>query len=155
MLHRLDMTRSLLGRPVSKAATRPRQVTSPFELTLAARHDGSMKWFLSATLLVAVGATLAACGIERPDILRNTGLGDRCADYMRLSYPGAKIAVTIRHVEASTTESGGLGLMIIDVDGVRPDIPVTGGFLARDIAARCRFENSVLTQFRWTKGPSR
>src|SRR6185312_7302225 len=49
----------------------------------------------------------------------------------------------------------GLGLMIVDVEGMRPDIPATGGFLARDIAARCRFQNGVLTEFRWTKGPNR
>ena len=87
--------------------------------------------------------------------MRNTGLGDRCADYLRFSYPGAQIQVTVQHVDVANTQNGGLGLMVIDVEGVRPDIPATGGFLARNIAARCRFENGVLTQFRWTKGPSR
>jgi len=45
--------------------------------------------------------------------------------------------------------------MIVDVSGVRPKIPQIGGFLARDVAARCRFENGILTEFRWTKGPFR
>jgi hypothetical protein len=45
--------------------------------------------------------------------------------------------------------------MVVNVEGVRPDIPATGGFLARDVAARCRFENGILTQFRWIKGPGR
>jgi hypothetical protein len=110
-----------------------------------------MKW----PIFLLLAPTLAACGIERPDIIRNTGLGDRCADYLRLSYPGAKIQVTLHHTDVATTESGKLGLMIVDVEGVRPDIPATGGFLADAVAARCRFENGILTQFRWTKGPYR
>jgi hypothetical protein len=111
-----------------------------------------MKW--PTVFLLAL--VLAACGdIERPDAIRNTGLGDRCADYLRLSYPGAKIEIKLQHVEVATTESGKLGLMIVDVQGLRPDIPATGGFLANQVAARCRFENGILTQFRWTKGPYR
>jgi hypothetical protein len=122
-----------------------------FELSRAARHDAAMKWLTILFLALA----LAACGIERPDIIRNTGLGDRCADYLRLSYPGAKIQVTLQHTGVATTESGKLGLLVVDVEGVRPDIPATGGFLANGVAARCRFENGILTQFRWTKGPYR
>ncbi len=45
--------------------------------------------------------------------------------------------------------------MIVDVEAVRPDIPQSGGFLARAVAARCRFQNGILTEFRWTKGPGR
>ena len=120
----------------------------------AKRHDWAVTW----ALLLIGALTLAACATlenARPDIIRNTGLGDSCADYMRLSYPGAKIDIKIQHVDVANTRSGGLGLMIIDVQGVRPDIPASGGFLANEVAARCRFESGVLTQFRWTKGPFR
>jgi hypothetical protein len=110
-----------------------------------------MKWL---TLLL-LSMALAACNAERPEVIRNTGLGDRCADYLRQSYPGATVEVTLKHTNVATTESGKLGLMIVDVQGVRPDIPATGGFLANAVAARCRFENGILTQFRWTKGPFR
>lgn len=125
---------------------------SPF--ARAERHHRTMTW---AVLLMGA-LTLGACaGLEsaRPVIIRNTGLGDRCADYMRLSYPGARIDVRVSHVEVANTKSGGLGLMIVDVQGVRPDIPASGGFLANEVAARCRFENGILTQFRWTSGPFR
>lgn len=109
--------------------------------------------------MLLIGAlALAACATlenARPTIIRNTGLGDSCADYMRLSYPGARIDIRIEHVDVANTRSGGLGLMIIDVQGVRPDIPASGGFLANEVAARCRFESGILTQFRWTKGPFR
>jgi len=113
-----------------------------------------MKRFISIATL-AIGLATAACGVDRPDIIRNTGFGDRCADFMRLSYPGGKIEMTLNHTEVATTESGNLGLMIVDVQGERPDIPAAGGFLARSVAARCRFQNGVLTDFRWTKGPYR
>lgn len=109
----------------------------------------------SAAVLAALATALAACGAVEPQQLRHRGFGDRCADIMAQSYPGAKIDITVKHVTISTTEHGSLGLMIADVGGIRPDLPVTGGFLARDIAARCRFENGILTQFRWTKGPYR
>jgi hypothetical protein len=104
---------------------------------------------------LAIGLGAAACGVDRPDIIRNTGLSDRCADFLRLSYPGTEIQMVVNHVDVATTESGNLGLMIVDVQGVRPDIPATGGFLANQVAARCRFQNGVLTEFRWTKGPAR
>lgn len=116
---------------------------------------------LTISALATLGLSTTACQTfkdinnARPDIVRNTGYGDRCADYLRFSYPGAKIDVTIQHVDVANTQSGGLGLMIVDIEATRPDIPETGGFLAKTIAARCRFQNGVLTEFRWTKGPQR
>jgi len=106
-----------------------------------------------ALLLVCVA--LGACGEERPRALRNTGYSDRCADFMRLSFPEGDIEIKQSEARISTTAGGDLGLMIVDVDGIRPKIPETGGFLARAVSARCRFENGVLTDFRWTKGPFR
>lgn len=107
-------------------------------------------FFLAAILLTAAG-----CSEERPRELRNTGLSDRCADFMRLSFPKGEIEIDETKAQAATTESGDLGLMVIEVQGVRPNIPATGGFLERNVAARCRFQNGVLVEFRWTKGPLR
>ncbi len=124
---------------------------------MSARAKGQDR--TAAWVMLAIAAqTLVACNVlqnVRPGIIRNTGLGDSCADYMRLSYPGARIDVRVQHVEVANTPRGGLGLMIVDVQGVRPDIPASGGFLANEVAARCRFESGILTQFRWTKGPFR
>ena len=114
-----------------------------------------MTRIITIAVMAALGLSAAACQTlkeARPAAIRNTGYGDRCADYMRLSYPGVQIAVTITRVAAGTPESGRLGTLIMDVEGTRPDVQA-GGFLARDVAARCRFENGILTQFRWTKGP--
>jgi hypothetical protein len=130
-------------------------ITAVFSVFARAKtHD----WTMTGAILVIGGLMLAACATlenVRPNIIRNTGLGDSCADYMRLSYPGARVDIRLQHVEVANTRSGGLGLMIVDVEGVRPDIPASGGFLANEVAARCRFESGILTQFRWTKGPFR
>ncbi len=108
------------------------------------------------TLFVAALAlAVAGCNEERPRELRNLGLSDRCADFMRLSFPRGEIEIKETNNQAETVENGNLGLTIIEVEGVRPKIPQTGGFLARDVAARCRFQNGVLVEFRWTKGPLR
>ena len=121
-----------------------------------------MTRMLTIAGLAVLSLGLAACervnerlDEVRPIEIRNTGYSDRCADYLRLSYPGAKIDVKIQHVDVANTENGGLGLMVVDVEATRPDIPESGGFLARDVAARCRFQNGILTEFRWTKGPGR
>lgn len=118
-----------------------------------------MRMLPSLALLAGAAATLAGCdtlhGIDRPAIVRNTGLGDSCADFMRASYPGAQFAMKVIHVDVAKTENGGLALMIVDVQATRTDLEQSGGFLAKDIAARCRFQNGILTQFRWTKGPFR
>ncbi len=117
-----------------------------------------MRRIATTAAVAALCLSAAACTMlneARPVEIRNTGLGDRCADYVRLSYPGVKIDMKIQHVDVANTESGGLGLMIVDVAGMRPDIPASGGFLANEVGARCRFENGILTQFRWTKGPFR
>lgn len=113
---------------------------------------------MKSALFLILAFALAGCqslNEARPDMVRNTGLGDRCADYLRFSYPGAQIQVTVQHVDVANTRNGGIGLMVVDVEGVRPDIAASGGFLARDVAARCRFQNGILTEFRWTKGPNR
>jgi hypothetical protein len=116
-----------------------------------------MPAMIRIALLAALAAALsvAACGPVPLRELRKSGYGERCADIMRQSFSGARIEFTMKHVAISTTEHGGLGLMIADVAGVRPNIPATGGFLAREVAARCRFQNGILTEFRWTKGPYR
>jgi hypothetical protein len=91
-------------------------------------------------LLFAAGGFLAGCGI------REAGLADRCTDVMREAFPGGGIEVT--SVEAQAEMSGG----IARVDGVRKKVAPGGGIL-RDVAVECRFEDGILTGFRWIAGP--
>ncbi len=98
---------------------------------------------------------MAGCTQHQVKELRQPGLAERCADAMRASFPGGDIEIRIDRRQANATDYGGLGALIVDVQGVRPKMPQTGGFLAREVAARCRFENGILTEFRWTEGPFR
>jgi hypothetical protein len=77
-----------------------------------------------------------------------TGMADRCADFMTAAYPAAAIHVIKREAAAKS-----LTTIVAEVVGVRSDLPPNPA-LPRFLAAECRFENGVLTGFRWTKGPS-
>jgi hypothetical protein len=128
-----------------------------FEFWTRRRHDGEMirlGLYVSLAAIALLLLPLAGCGSASAP-LRASGDGARCAEFMRLSYPGARIVLQVTHVTVSAPEHGSLSTLIADVAGTRPDISANGGFLARDVAARCRFENGILTRFRWTKGPYR
>jgi hypothetical protein len=98
-------------------------------------------------LLLVAGPLLAECR------LRDPSLADRCSDVMREAYPDAGIKVKKSQV-VSDTAAASITDEIVQIDGVRPDIPAEG-FIARDVAVECRFENGIMTNFRWTAGPFR
>ncbi|MGH6988720.1 MAG: hypothetical protein ACREFD_01485 [Stellaceae bacterium] len=127
---------------------------SLFEFAAGARHDGGMIRPASLAACAALVLVLAGCGAASAPF-RARGDGTRCAEIMRLSYPGVRITLKVTHVTISAPSHGSLSTLIADVVGIRPNVPAKGGFLARDVAARCRFENGILTRFRWTKGPYR
>ena len=77
------------------------------------------------------------------------GMADRCADIMQRAYPGADIDITKREAGATS-----LTTIVAHVAGVRNDMPPHGP-LPRDLAVECRFDNGILTEFRWTAGPLR
>ena len=87
---------------------------------------------------------LAAC-----HFVPSGGMADRCADIMQQAYPGVDIDITKR--EAAAT---GITTIVAHVEGVRSDIPPNGP-LPRNLAVECRFDDSILTGFRWTAGPLR
>lgn len=98
----------------------------------------------STALLCAVLCSVAAgCGIPH-----DVGLAERCADLMRRAYPSAAIDIT--KTEASATS---LTTIVAKAEGVRTDVPADA-LLQRDLAAECRFDENVLTGFRWTSGPT-
>ncbi len=97
----------------------------------------------AAAFLAALCSLAAGCGI--PTI----GLADRCADVMRRAYPSATIEITKSEAAATT-----LTTIIARVEGSRTDKPPDGPLL-RDLAVECRFDENVLTGFRWTAGPTR
>jgi hypothetical protein len=66
---------------------------------------------------------------------------------MQRAFPSA--AIEIGKSEASATS---LTTIIARVDGFRSDMPPEGP-LAHDLAVECRFDDNILTGFRWTAGP--
>jgi hypothetical protein len=94
-------------------------------------------------MLAALCAIAAGCSI--PAI----GLADRCADVMRRAYPSATIEITKSEAAATT-----LTTIVARVEGLRVDMPPDAP-LPRDLAVECRFDENVLTGFRWTAGPTR
>jgi hypothetical protein len=80
-------------------------------------------------------------------IVPSGGMADRCADIMQRAYPGADIDITKREAAATSITT-----IVAHVEGVRSDIPPHGP-LPRKLAVECRFDDSILTGFRWTTGP--
>ena len=67
---------------------------------------------------------------------------------MRRAYPSAAIDVT--KTEATATS---LTTIVANAEGVRTDVPA-GAPVPRDLAVECRFDENIMTGFRWTAGPT-
>lgn len=91
---------------------------------------------------------MAGVGFDAQSALGSVSYGDRCADFMRRAFPDTRIDVKDQQVSAGTNP------IIATVQGERRNVPETGAY-ARKVAVECRFENAVLTGFRWTEGPVR
>jgi hypothetical protein len=98
----------------------------------------------TSLLCAALCLAGAGCGIQR-----DVGTAERCADIMRRAYPSAAIEVT--KIGASAVS---LTTIVAKAEGIRTDLP-PGAALARDLAVECRFDDNILTEFRWTAGPTR
>jgi hypothetical protein len=97
----------------------------------------------TSLLCVALCSVAAACVIPR-----DVGLAERCADIMRRAYPSAAIDIT--KSEATATS---LTTIVAKAEGIRTDLP-PGAPVPPDLAVECRFDENILTGFRWTAGPT-
>lgn len=97
------------------------------------------------SLLAAAGALLAGCGFREPS------LADRCGEMMLQAFPDGDIEVTGKRAAADPTAPTRT-VIITQVEGIRTSLP-QGALARRDIAVECRFDNGILTGFRWTAGP--
>ena len=97
----------------------------------------------TACLLAALCAATPGCSIPH-----DVGLAERCGEMMRRAYPSAEIDIT--KSEASATS---LTTIVAKAEGVRTDLPPDTPS-ARDLAVECRFDQNILTEFRWTAGPT-
>jgi hypothetical protein len=97
----------------------------------------------TAFLCAVLCCVAAACVVPR-----NVGLAERCADIMRRAYPSAAIDIT--KTEATATS---LTTIVANAEGVRTDVP-SGAPVPHDLSVECRFDENILTGFRWTAGPT-
>jgi hypothetical protein len=107
----------------------------------------------AARLLAALALlpALAGCGGIGLKNIQEQSLSDRCSDTMLRAFPGGEIDVTGQHTLPTEAQQSYSTIRIV-VDGRRRKLPATSN-LTRDIAAECRFDDGILTGFRWTKGP--
>ena len=96
-----------------------------------------------ALLCVPLCSVVVACAIPR-----NIGFAERCGDIMRRAYPNAAIDIT--KSESSATS---LTTIVAKAEGVRTDLPADSPLL-HDLAVECRFDENILTGFRWAAGPT-
>jgi hypothetical protein len=99
----------------------------------------------ASTALLCAALCCVAVGCAVP---HDVGVAERCADLMRRAYPSAAIDIT--KTEATATS---LTTIIAHAEGVRTDLPPDSAS-TRDLAVECRFDENVLTGFRWTAGPT-
>ena len=103
---------------------------------------------LAVAVQCLAALALAGCGLR----LREASPLDRCAELMQQAFPGGDIKPTKKELAEETTPS--IATVVARVEGERRNV-AAGGVPLRDVAAECRFENGILTGFRWTKGPLR
>src|SRR5271167_4408342 len=101
-----------------------------------------LRFGLAATALCLVCSLWTGCGITR-----DVGLAGRCADIMQRAFPSATI-----EIGKSEASAQGLTTIIARVEGVRSDLPPDAPLL-HELAVECRFDDNILTGFRWTAGP--
>jgi hypothetical protein len=105
--------------------------------------------FLRQARIVLLPAILCSGAGGCSSIPHDVGLADRCADIMQRAYPNATIDVT-----KSAASATSLTTIIAQVEGVRTNLPPDAP-LPRELAVECRFDENILTGFRWTAGPTR
>jgi hypothetical protein len=115
-----------------------------FEIQRRAAQYRAMRRTRCASILLAAGllSLVAGCHLAPPG-----GMADRCADIMQRAFPDADIDITKREAAAIS-----LTTIVARVEGIRNALPPQGP-VARNLAVECRFDNSILTGFRWTSGP--
>jgi hypothetical protein len=89
---------------------------------------------------------LAGCAIRRDEM----GFSGRCAAFMQRAALAGDITVTKEHAFDDTAQN--FDTFVAEVQGVSDDMRSRRG-AAHGVAGRCRFDEGVLTRFRWTVSP--
>jgi hypothetical protein len=94
-----------------------------------------------------LAAGFLCCAVAACHLAPQGGMAERCAQFMTSAYLNADIDITKREAAATS-----LTTIVAYVEGDRTNLP-PNTTLARHLAVECKFDNDVLTGFRWTAGP--
>jgi hypothetical protein len=100
---------------------------------------------------LALLLALAGCGGIDFGKVKEKSLGDRCGEVMQQAFPEGEIEVTGTRTLAADAQQS-LATIRLVVEGRRSKLPANSR-LRRDVAVECRFDQGILTGFRWTEGP--
>jgi hypothetical protein len=106
-----------------------------------------------ALRLLAVLAPALLAGCSSLKSIREASLLDRCADLMQQAFPGGNIRITKKE-QLTEAPTQSVATVVVAVEGVRRKLPENSPLL-RNLAVECRFNEGILTSFRWTAGPLR
>ncbi len=113
---------------------------------------GRRAWVVAPLSCAAIALTgcqrLSSLGFDTQSAFGSVGFADRCIDFVNRAFPDAGFDITDRRVDVAGNDA------TVAIAAVRSDVPANGRY-AREIGAECRFENGILTGFRWTAGPLR
>ena len=104
---------------------------------------------IAGVLVVLAGCSrMSEAGFDAKMKLGSVSMVDRCSDFMSRAFPDGDIDVVGSHVDT------GMQSALVTVQGVRKGVPDNSSY-ARNVAVECRFEDGILTGFRWVAGPIR
>lgn len=104
---------------------------------------------MSCSVIALTGCErLSTIGFDTKSAFGSVSLADRCSDIMNRAFPGAGFDITDRRVDVEGNDA------TVTIAAARNDVPANGPY-AHAVGAECRFENGILTGFRWTSGPLR
>jgi hypothetical protein len=99
-------------------------------------------------LMLASCQRMSTLGFDTQSAFGSVSLAERCVDIMRRAFPEGGFDVTNRRVKVEGNAA------TVGIAATRSAVPANGLY-AREVGVECRFENGVLTGFRWTAGPVR
>jgi hypothetical protein len=115
---------------------------------ILARQMMRLSALSSCALMLASCQRMSTLGFDTQSAFGSVSLAERCVDVMRRAFPEGGFDVTNRRVKVDGNAA------VVGIAATRSAIPVNGLY-AREVGVECRFDNGILTGFRWTAGPVR
>jgi hypothetical protein len=99
-------------------------------------------------LMLASCQRMSTLGFDTQSAFGSVSLAERCVDIMHRAFPEGGFDINSRRVKVEGNAA------VVGIAATRDAVPANGLY-AREVGVECRFENGILTGFRWTAGPVR